>query len=207
MKRIVFSVVFAVSTLFARADSPLTSTDFWQIYNFSCEQITFPMYKAYDNYGWGPEVMDNLCSDAFTIEQKLCLVNLVGWNINGQTHYEDLTTYYLALNNLKDRRKAFREMDGYMLAVFAYVKAMDDYFDVRVAGQLAAEAVKRVPTSRAVAMINGLIGAQLAMDHNWADVYRSCHNVEVDTTLDKDFCDAAIYAIMEYINLYKSDAE
>jgi hypothetical protein len=202
MKKHLVTLILALAATTMWADSPLTSTQFWQIYNFPCDTLTFPIYQHFDKYGWSPEVKDDLCSPEISIEQRLCLVNLVGWNFNGQDHFEELVTYYMGKNNYKDRKLAFREMDGLMLSVFAYVKAMDDYFDVTEARKLSKEAVERAPNSRAVAMIDALIAAQIAMDSNWGKVYRVCQQVVDNKSLDKDFSDAAIYGIMEYINLY-----
>lgn len=203
MKKLVFAVLCLFATATMWADSPLTSTRFWQIYNFSCDKITFPLYQSFDKYGWSPEVMDELTSPENNIEQRLCLVNLVGWNINGQSHYDNLVTYYMARNNLTNHKAAFREMDADMLTVFAYVKALDNYFDVTDAKRLSREAVARAPQSRAAAMIDALISAQIAMDSDWAEVYEVCQRVVENKSLNSDFCDAAVYAIMEYIGLYK----
>ena len=205
MRRYLLTLVVALVAVTVWADSPLTSTRFWPIYNFSCDKLTFPMYQQFEKYGWSPEVMDDLTSQEISVEKRLCLVNLVSWNFGGQNHYEGLVTYYMARNNLTDREAAFREMDGKMLAVFAYVKAMDNYFDVTEARQLSSEAVLRAPDSRAVAMIDALIAAQMAMDSDWLEVYHVCQRVVEKTYADNDFCDAAVYAIMEYINLYAGE--
>ena len=185
------------------ADSPLTSTDFWRIYQVYGEDNSyFPPYQVYNESGWGDEVMSILCSSDVPIEQRLCLVNYCGWNFEGQGHYPDLVRYCCEKNGISNEKNLFRKMSGEMMIIFAYVKAMDDYFDVSEAKSLAEEAVKRSPKSRAVAMITALIKAQYAMDSDWGEIYRVCHAVETDTSLNNDFCDAAVWAIMEYINLY-----
>lgn len=204
IKRICLIGLLIVGSLsVSLADSPLTSTEFWRIYKVSGgDENYFPPYKVYDESEWGEEVMSILCSSDVSIEQRLCLVNYCGWNFEGQSHYADLVRYSCDKEGVANEKQLFRNMSGEMLIVFAYVKAMDDYFNVSEAKSIAEEAVKRSPNSRAVAMIAALIKAQYAMDSNWGEVYRVCHAVETDTSLDNDFCDAAVWAIMEYINLY-----
>lgn len=204
MKRKLCILMLFFATLTAWADSPLTSTNFWRIYNTTCDKTTYPLYIVYDNEGWSPRVMDLLCSTELSVEQRLCLVNYIGWVFEGQNHFSDLLNHYTEKNNYKGNKgAALKDMKGDMLTVFAYVKAMDNYFEVDDAKYLSSEAVKRSPKSRAAAMIDALIGAQIAMDSDWAEVYNLCHKVEENTKLNNDFCDAAIVAIMEYIDLYK----
>lgn len=204
IKRICLIGLLIVSSLsVSLADSPLTSTEFWRIYQvYGDEDSYFPLYKVYDEAGWGDEVMSILCSSDVSIEQRLCLVNYCSWNFEGQSHYADLVRYSCKKDGVANEQQLLRKMSGEMLIVFAYVKALDDYFEVSEAKRLAEEAVKRSPKSRAVAMIAALIKAQDAMSSDWGEIYRVCHAVETNTSLDNDFCDAAVWAIMEYINGY-----
>lgn len=204
IKRICLIGLLIVGSLsVSLADSPLTSTEFWRIYQvYGDDDSYFPLYKVYDETGWGDEVMSILCSSDVSIEQRLCLVNYCGWNIDGQNHYADLVRYCCDKEDAASEKKLLQKMSGEMLIVFAYVKAMDDYFEVSEAKHLADEAVKRSPKSRAVAMIAALIKAQDAMSSDWGEIYRVCHAVETNTSLNNDFCDAAVLAIMEYINAY-----
>lgn len=204
IKRICLIGLLIVSSLsVSLADSPLTSTEFWRIYQVYGENENyFPPYKVYDESGWGNEVMSILCSSDVSIEQRLCLVNYCGWNFDGQNHYADLVQYCCEKEGVANETKLLKKMSGEMLIIFAYVKAMDDYFEVSEAKRLAEEAVKRSPKSRAVAMIAALIKAQDARSSDWGEIYRVCHAVEINTSLNNDFCDAAVWAIMEYINAY-----
>lgn len=204
IKRICLIGLLIVSSLsVSLADSPLTSTEFWRIYKTSDgDENTFPLYMVYDESGWGDEVMTILCSSDVSIEQRLCLVNYISWSLGGRRHYADLVQFYGEKKGVVNEQQLLKNMSGETLIVFAYVKAMDNYFDVSEAKNLAEEAVRRSPQSRAVAMIAALIKAQYAMDSNWGEVYRVCHAVETNTSLNNDFCDAAVWAIMEYINLY-----
>ena len=194
-------LIGAITSLWA--DSPLTSTHFWRIYKVTeAGSHYFEPYKTVDKAGWGETVMSMLITRDLTLEQRLCIVNYLGWDFNGQTHYRDLLKYYCRQNNKRTGDDIFRDMPADMITVFAYVRAMDNYFDVSEALKLARMAQEKAPQSKAVAMMTALIGAQAAMDSNWGEVYRLCHAVEVNRNLKNDFCDAAVAAIMEYINSY-----
>lgn len=201
MKKLLTLICLSMAMAAAWADSPLTSTRFWMIY--LTDSTTLPQYEQFNEFGWGPEVQASLCNPDISVEHRLCLVNLIGWDIDGQTHYPELMEYYMKQHNCSSQKEALKQMDGLTLTVFAYVKAMDDYFHVKEAKRLSAEAMKRAPESRAAAMINALIIAEIALDHNWNDIYPACKKVIDNPNLNNDFSDAAIEVIMEYINLYR----
>ena len=148
--------------------------------------------------------MDMLIDPELTVEQRLCVVNYIGWNNDGQHHFEELVDHYVKVQRYSSAKQAFAAMDGAMLTVFAYVRAMDDYYVVDDALRLADEAVRRSPVSRAAAMVQALIrGQQLTDDMTrWNDIYTACHRVETNAKLNHDLSPAAVNAIMEYINGY-----
>ena len=194
------------STVIALADSPLTSTEFWRTLNPTDNKADNPpVLQVYDESGWGDDVLAVLCSPDVPVEQRLCLVNYVGWNFSGQKHYADFVTFYVEKNNIESKQKVYDGMSGEQMIIFAYVKAMDDYFDVRQAERIAKEAVKRSPNSRAVNMIFALITAQHLFDYDWGGVYKVCHKVEVNNSLNNDFSDNSVKIIMEYIGLYQDN--
>ncbi len=203
MKRCLFLLgAVCMMNMTLLADSPLTSTHFWKIYSVDEGANYFPPYRLVDEFDWSDEVKAYLCSEDVPLEQRLCVVNYLGWDFNGQSHWRSLENYYIQHNERVNPEDVYAGMSGELMIVFAYVKAMDDYFDVKLANSMASVAARRSPKSRAVAMIAALIGAQEAMDSEWKEVYRLCHEVEIDTSLNNDFCDAAVWAIMSYINLY-----
>lgn len=210
LKRILLAAVIAAGTMTAWADSPLTSTEFWRIYKATYESENyFPPYISMDKYGWGPQVMNILCDEQLPLEQRLCLVNYIGWNINGQGHFAELCEFYRVGAGELTVEDALNKISPDMLIILAYVLALDNYFDVKDAQQLAAIAYNMDNKSRAIAMIYALITAQVRFDEpdGWGDVYRVCHEVETATDLRNDFSDAAIWSIMSYINLYKEYTE
>lgn len=185
----------------AWADSPLTSTSWWKRY----EEKPIMQEALYDsemNY----TVMDFLCHDDAVLELRLAVVNCLSWNIDGHNRFQRLLNYYksyvLDKWDISDE-EALKKMPAKTRIVFAYLKSLDDYFDVKEAYKIALSAVKEEPKSRAVCVIAGLIGAQVAFDGNWCDVYTSVAEPVADKSLKKDFSDYAVEQIMEYIGLYE----
>lgn len=204
-KRLLIIGLFIVGSLsVSYADSPLTSTEFWKIHSKNVDgKEQFSLYKTFDESGWGNKVMEILCSSKESVENRLCLVNYISWKTDGQNHYTDLVNFYCQQKGISNQKDVFKDMSGEMMIIFAYVKAMDNYSNVSEAIKIANKAVNLSPKSRAVNMIAALIKAQAAMDSDWSKVYKLCHDVEINKSLTNDFSDAAVQAIMEYINLYK----
>lgn len=197
MKKIILLLLCA-AVLPCRADSPLTSTSWWEQYESHAI-----IREAVEN-GFSERVMAFLCNPAEPVELRLAVVNCLGWSIVGYDRYTPCIEYYKQAHKLTDE-----ELDGQMspetACVLAYLWALDDYFHVGQAYSLAEKAHGLKPTSRAVSMVYGLIAAQVAFDTDWCAVYRHVATVAYDTTLVPDMSDYAVGRIMEYIDLYKSE--
>ena len=119
---------------------------------------------------------------------------------SGEQLYEYLSKRYKA----KTTDKLVKKLDAGTLAVYAYAKAMSDYFDVKEAQELGHKAVKKDKSkSFSVAFITSLIDAQVYLDSDWGMVYKVVNNVLHDGSLHLDMRQDAIDSVMEYINEYK----
>ena len=178
------------------ADSPLTSTSWWDHYTSEA------VIREASGYGCTEKVMKYICDPSKPIDIRLAVVNCLGWDINGTDTYIRCRDYYRVSNDLY-----YEEVDGHMNAetkcVFAYLLAMSDYFDVGQAFELAEQAHNMKPKSRAISMIYGLIGAQMKMADDWCQVYKFVAAFAYDKSLKRDMSDYAVNQIMEYIGLYK----
>ena len=103
----------------------------------------------------------------------------------------------------QNEKKLVKKLDAGTLAVYAYAKAMSNYFDVKAASELGHQAVKKNKNkSFSVAMASALIDAQVYLDSDWSMVYKVVADVLHDGSLHLDMRQEAIDNIMEYINLY-----
>ena len=107
-------------------------------------------------------------------------------------------------HKVKTLDKLFKKLDASTLCVYAYSKAMSNYFEVTEASQMAHEAVKRDKShSLSIALIDALIEAQIYLDSDWSKIYPRVASVLHDGSLKLDMRQTAIDNIMEYIGLYE----
>ena len=101
------------------ADSPLTSTAFSKAYKDS--KIVQLASQAEGKLN--KELMDYLIDKKNPIELKVALINELSWDFNGKNNSELLSEY---LKKNKNINKASADI----LICYAYLKALDNYFEV-----------------------------------------------------------------------------
>ncbi|MBQ9466601.1 MAG: hypothetical protein IJU62_06470 [Muribaculaceae bacterium] len=205
MKKIIAIMVLAMAWVGAKADSPLTSTDFADVYSDSqWVQQAAGLIDEEAGAEMSTSLMNFLADPKSPVDERLAVINKLGWNFNGQVTGGQLYNYLLGRYKAKDEKQLAKKMDGGTLAVYAYAKAMSNYFNVTEASELGHQAVKKDKThSFSVAFISALIDAQIYLDSDWAMVYKVVNDVTMDGSLNLDMRQAAIDKVMEYINLYK----
>lgn len=198
-KRFLLTLSVILCGMCCWADSPLTSTPFHNAY-------TTPMTEmALDVKGEIPLTMLSYLADQKNpIAERLAIVNGLGWDFNGKTTGAQLGVYLMNRFNVKNEKKLAKKLDAGTLAVYAYAKAMSNYFDVKDAKALAAEAVKKDRTkSFSIRMVSALIQAQQYLDSDWSMVYQVVNDVMTDGKLNVDMRQEAIDIIWDYIKNYK----
>ncbi|MBQ7056375.1 MAG: hypothetical protein IJM84_00330 [Bacteroidaceae bacterium] len=188
-----------VGTVAAHADSPLTSSDFAHCYN-DIDMVA----EAIANPGEvNPTVMNYLADKNVPVDERVAVVNAIGWNFNGLTTGDQFGTYLMKRYKAKNMKSLAKKLDAGTLVVCAYAKAMSNYFNVDEAVELAEMAVKKDQTnSFTIRYIAALIKAQKLMDSSWSDLYKVVENVYNDGSLKVDMRQCAIDAIWDYIKLY-----
>lgn len=185
------------------ADSPLTSTHFAEAYS------DHPMVQMADQMMQNdiPTTLLNFLADKNSpVDVRLAVINKIGWNFDGTTVGAQLGEYLMGRYGAKSEKKLVKKLDAGTLAVYAYAKAMSNYFDVTAASELGHQAVKKNKNkSFSVAMISALIDAQIYLDSDWGMIYKVIAGVLHDGSLHLDMRQEAIDNIMEYINLYQGE--
>ena len=182
------------------ADSPLTSTHFSDAYT------DHPMVQMADQMMQNdiPTTLLNFLADKNSpVDVRLAVINKIGWNFDGTTVGAQLGEYLMGRYGAKSEKKLVKKLDAGTLAVYAYAKAMSNYFDVKAASELGHQAVKKNKNkSFSVALISALIDAQIYLDSDWGMIYKVVAGVLHDGSLHLDMRQEAIDNIMDYINLY-----
>ena len=202
MKKLMTLAALMLWTAVMWADSPLTSTDFSRAY------APHPMVEMAAELEAGDflptKLLDFLADKDSPVDERMAVINSIGWAFEGHDGYSQLGDYLMKRYKVKTIDKLVKKLDAKTLCVYAYAKAMSNYFEVSEAARLAHEAVKKnKDNSFTVAFIAALIDAQIYLDSDWCAVYNVVADVAHDGSLKLDMEQGAIDIVMEYINLYK----
>ncbi len=196
MKKQILSILLFVAMFVpAMADSPLTSTVWWK--HYAKNKVIVEASES----GCTEKVMDLICGEKNPLELRLAAVNALGWAFEGQNNYERCLDYYMKKHPLAMDDEE-NPSSAETICVFAYLMALDNYFEVDMALGMATKAEEMKPSSKGIALIKALISAQIIMNDNWCEVYKVVAKAAYDRKLDKDVSDAMVEEIMDYIMGY-----
>lgn len=181
------------------ADSPLTSTDFWKAYQNEKIVITAAGTKGILT----TDLMDWLDSEENPIAIKMAIINRLGWEVEGRNNSSMFFDYLKEKRGYKNNFKFFEKGEGYELLCMAYLKAMENYFEVDDAIAFAEKAKLKKPGSYTFNIICALIKAQKALNYDWCEVYNITDRVRKDKSLVTDINYEACRIIFEYMDLYR----
>ncbi|PLW94157.1 MAG: hypothetical protein C0592_03975 [Marinilabiliales bacterium] len=196
MKKLLIPLVLVFAFSIAKADSPLTSTDFYLAYMDN--EMVLAAQSA--NGLITDEIMEFLWKKN-PVDEKMAVINALGWTFEGQSNYSKYREYLDKHGMKKKQRKAEN------LLALAYLKALDNYFECTEALAIAKQALSMNPDSYTFNIIHGLIKAQVEFDYSWCNVYKATDDVRKNTSLDQDMRGEAITIIFEYMDLYAGDCE
>ncbi len=198
------SIILALCSNLSHADSPLTSTNFCIAY----QNESIIQYASTLNGKLDKKTMNYLYNSDNPIAVKLALINKLGWDFDGKNNAAEFIKFLR-------KKGAFSTMHNFtynnsrsdLMICLAYLKAMDNYFDVKEARVLAREAKKFDLYSYAVHIVAALIESQYQFDISWCGVYEVVAAVEQDPLLERDMKQEAVDNIFDYIGLYKGSCE
>lgn len=203
MKRLLTAIALMLTFTASWADSPLTSTHFADAYS---DHPMVQMATEKMQYDIPTTLLNFLSDKNQPVDVRLAVINKIGWNFDGTTVGAQLCEYLMGRYKVKNEKKLVKKLDAGTLAVFAYAKAMSNYFDVTAASELGHLAVKKNKNkSFSVAMASALIDAQVYLDSDWSMIYKLVSNVLHDGSLHLDMRQEAIDSIMKYINMYQDE--
>ena len=196
-------LAFLLSASIAKADSPLTSIQFYKAY----EDIPIIKMAVASEGEITQPILEYLDDEKNLIDVKMAVINALGWDFDG---LQNAQLFYFYAN----RNKKFKDTDDFaqnarpdQRLCYAYLLALDNYFDVTSAAAIATAAAQTEKTANSYTfqLISALIKAQLAMDYDWCQVYSLTNAVRNNIRLQKDFRMAAISIIFEYMDLYAEE--
>ena len=186
----------------AKADSPLTSTKFATAYYDN----DFVQVARQAGGTLTPKVMHFLIDQKNSIDIKMAIINELGWSISGKDNYTTFLNFLIEKKIIKSKSKIKKASADIILSL-AYLKAMDNYFNVKEAIKLAEMAKAKAPKSYTVNLIAALIQAQKTMDDDWCKVFHLTDDVRQNKSLTQDMRPEASEIIFLYMDAYKSECK
>lgn len=201
----ILAAVFIVGWILSlQADSPITSTDFYQVY----EDIPMVVKAEQSDGILTKEMAIFLSSDINPIDHKAAVINALSWDIDGKNN----ASFYLEFlaqkyYGSKIDSATLEPLNGDELLCLGYLRAMDDYFDVLDVLDILYLAWEANDTSFTVSMIFAIVEAQEAMDYDWCEVWLLVEDVLLDEILVMDMRKEAVTIIVDYMRLYEDECE
>jgi hypothetical protein len=183
------------------ADSPLTSTQISNAY----KDYAIIQLASKSNGDISVDLMNYLYEKSNPIDVKIALINEIansGWRID----FKEKNNAAIFLEYLQQKDSGFSlngNPNSETLISYAYLKALDNYFDVAEATKWADLAKYRNEESYTVNIVWALIHAQQAMDSDWCKVYKLTNSVRENKGLEKDMQEEALSIIFDYMDIYK----
>ena len=201
MKKILLIILFTLSINFVFADSPITESYFYKAY------LDVPMVQdALNSKGIiSNEMMEYIDNDANPLDIKLAIINAIGWDNKGMKIGKMFYTFVMS------KKKYTYELSGEYttfkwyatrdeLICYSYMRALDNYFDVVEAFDVAGVALRKSPDSFAVNMIYNLIKAQgLSSYDEYCYASKIFNSMKNNSTLKMDMRKESMIYIFEYM--------
>lgn len=197
LKLISFLVILAIP-IRALSDSPLTSTNF--SISYQNEEIVIRASKT--NGKLTKELIEYLINKSNPVDLKMALINQLGWDDKGKKNSNIFWSYIRLTNNYKSEEEFCNKGNADELICFAYLKAIDNYFEVDKALKISEIALTKNTNSYTFHIISALIRSQKYLNNDWCEVYKSTDSVRKNTNLNKDLRDEAISVIFDYMDNY-----
>ena len=181
------------------ADSPLTSTPFYKGYM----DITIIKNAAKSNGTITIQQLEYLTDTKNPIAIKLALINSLGWNTKGRSNASRYIAYLFEQKPQLNNQNFIHKASAEELICYAYLKAMDDYFNVKSASVFARQAMHKAPTTYSIHLIGTLIQVQGLNAINWCSIYTKMNQIRTNKKLKLDMRLISTAAIFSYTDGYK----
>ena len=203
MRIILLSALCVLSlALPVRADSPLTSTPFSESYT-----DLQTVQKATVTHELSPDLIAFLARAEVPLDQKLALVNALGWNVEGQKNHQRWLGYLRQHYGQLDATAEQLPLKAEEQLLLGYLMVMDDYFQPRPGLFWLRRGALQLRTSQAAQMVLALAEAQDYINRAqfWCQVWLQVDRTLKNPDLNSDLRPTALALILDYLSLYQSE--
>ena len=200
IKNLLLCLFFLLLANQSFADSPLTSTPFYKGYM----NIAIIKTAAKSNGTITEQQLQFLTNSKNPIAIKLALINSLSWNTKGKSNAPEYLTCLFEKQPQLNYKNFINKASAEELICYAYLKAMDNYFNVKSGSVFAKQAMLKAPTTYSIHLIGTLIQVQpLLNSKKWCAIYTKMNQVRTDKKLKLDMKPISIAAIFSYTDGYK----
>lgn len=200
LKNIVFSLVSLLFVTNAFADSPLTSTPFYLGYM----DIPFIVEADKSDGIISQKQLYFLTENRNPIALKLALINSLKWRFEGKSNAPKYLEFLFKKKPDLNYKNFIIKASAEELICFAYIKAMDNYFDVKSATVFAKQAMRKAPTSYSIHLVGTLINVQSYLSKKESGkIYATMNQVRTNTKLKVDMRKKSSEGIFGYTDIYR----
>ena len=204
LKNIVFSLVSLLFVTNAFADSPLTSTPFYLGY------MDIAMIREADKSDGiiTEKQLYFLTENSNPIALKLALINSLKWRFEGKSNAPKYLKFLFEKKTHLNYKNFIIKASAEELICYAYIKAMDNYFDVESATVFAKQAMRKAPTSYSIHLVGTLINVQSYLTRKEScKIYAAMNQVRMNTKLNVDIRKKSSEVVFGYTDIYKKDCK
>jgi hypothetical protein len=156
------------------------------------------------------ELIQYLIDTLQPIEYKIAAINALGWDINGKKNADKFLAFISAQWGFNNIEAILANGNAELLICLAYIKAMDNYFEVEEALNIAQKAtLKNTKSSFTIEIVFALIKTQevLRTQGDFCMVHRVYHFYRNKSYLKMDMRENAVASIDNYLSAYKKNCD
>ena len=190
----------------ALADSPITSADLSTAY----DSMNIPEIIDARAGVLTPELAAKLTGSELNLGIKIAIASALGWSIDGKNN----AAVFLQALEAKYGARLYAQGASTVvdvtipnadeLVILGYLSVLDNYFNpILGIGYLDAAEI-RLPDSLAVALVRGLVRAQLALSFDWCQAWKSvAQPITEPRAYSQDLAPGAVDIVADYMKSYQ----
>ncbi len=186
------------------ADSPLTSTPFSEAY---LDQPLIAEAKATQTLS--PAMAAYLTDRSIPIDQRLALVNALGWNFDGQNNHLLFAAHLAELHGQKGASPAALPLTGEDLLLLGYLTAMDDYFHPELGLPMLRRGARQLWQSQSAQLVLAVTEAQAYLPRAkvWCQVWLMTQQALNKPEAKPDMRPAGRQILLDYMQIYADECQ
>ena len=187
------------------ADSPITSTDFYEAYLHISE-----VEEANKVGVLSDKIAQYLLDSENSIDKKAAVINALSWDFDRKINAFLFKRHLKAKYQVKDDIDSLvKVMNDEELFCLGYMTVMDNYFDPEKSLIYFESASSSIRESYTFQIINALVKTQSLLEDQdkWCRIWTTINAVETNKELKVDMNTGGRKIILDYIKIYKDNCE